>query len=57
MEVTPAINCRDEECVKKRVEMLRDIPATRVHFDVSDGTFSVARTWNETEQLSQYHIG
>src|SRR3990167_788426 len=56
MEVIPAINCGDEGCVKKHLEMLQDIPAEWVHFDVSDGKFTPTLTWNnpkflETESL------
>ena len=49
MEVIPAINCGDEGCVKKHLEMLQDIPAEWVHFDVSDGKFTPAKTWDEPE--------
>ncbi|MDP2703667.1 MAG: hypothetical protein Q8P01_00310 [bacterium] len=51
MEVIPAINCEDFACVQKHLEMLKNIPAEWVHFDVSDGTFNPARTWNEPEDL------
>ncbi len=51
MQVIPAINCDTEECVKKHLEMLKDIPAEWVHVDVSDGKFTPVRTWNEPELL------
>lgn len=51
MEVIPAINCGDEACVKKHLEMLKDIPAEWVHFDVSDGKFTPAKTWDVPERF------
>ncbi|MDP3725207.1 MAG: hypothetical protein Q8R20_01915 [Nanoarchaeota archaeon] len=51
MEVIPAINCGDEGCVRKHLEMLKDIPAKWVHFDVSDGKFTPAKTWDVEVRL------
>ncbi len=55
MQVIPAINCGDAECVKKHLEILNSIPAEWVHFDVSDGKFTPAVTWNEPEVLAANH--
>lgn len=44
--VLPAINCTDEKCVRARFLILNKLNAPWIHVDVSDGTFTSARTWS-----------
>src|SRR3989344_1841680 len=43
--VLPAINCSDERCVRTRLSIINKLNVPFVHVDVSDGTFTSARTW------------
>ncbi len=53
MEVIPAINCKDFKCVKERIlkasEFLKK--GDWIQFDISDGKFTPAKTWDKPEQL------
>lgn len=53
MEVIPAINCFDSECVKERLAGARELGAEWVHFDVSDGVFASVRSWNNVQELKE----
>lgn len=54
MEVIPAINCSDFGSVKERFDFALDVlNVSWVHFDVSDGKFGKANTWNKPEEFSK----
>jgi ribulose-phosphate 3-epimerase len=47
MKVIPAINCENFDCVESKLKVLEQIGCDWIHFDISDGEFSSAVTWNE----------
>lgn len=53
MEVIPAINCNDFECVVEQVATAeRSVLAGGwVHIDVTDGKFTFNKTWNSPEEF------
>lgn len=55
MEIIPAINCPDFECVKKRLieaaEFLLD--GSWIQLDIADGKFTPHKTWNEPSELKE----
>lgn len=62
MQVIPGINCPDFECLRRRINQVREIfesePAFDeaaagrwVHIDVADGRFTRTKTWNNPEEL------
>lgn len=53
MEVIPAINCEDFECVKQRVTRATSfLPAECwLHLDVADARFTFNKTWGSPEEL------
>ncbi len=53
MEVIPAINCFDLNCVKEKLLGVKKIGADIAHFDVSDGIFASVRSWNEPKFLNE----
>ena len=53
MFVIPAINCKDFPCVKEKLEKIRAFGAERVHFDISDGRFTDALSWNDPAALKK----
>lgn len=54
MEIIPAINCRDEACVRRALGIVALLEAEKVKFDVSDGTFASTITWNEPAKLAGF---
>ncbi len=46
--VIPAINCAEEACVRRTLEMVRALRAAWAHVDITDGIFSTNPTWNDT---------
>ena len=56
MEIIPAINCEDWECVEGRLKMASEFPARWVHFDVSDGKFAPVVTWNDPGKLKGENV-
>lgn len=55
MIVIPAINCKDEKCVKERLGLVKRMNADWVHFDVSDGRFDPVVNWNEPSLLTTHY--
>ena len=53
MKIIPAINCETKECVEEHVRKVREFAPEWVHFDVSDGKFNEARTWNAPQAFFQ----
>lgn len=52
LQVTPAINCSDFECVKERFDfVLNQLESEWAHFDVSDGEFGNFLNWNKPEEF------
>lgn len=51
MEVIPAINCKDFECVREKIRKIKEYQSPWVHIDVSDGEFGRTITWNNPEEL------
>jgi ribulose-phosphate 3-epimerase len=49
MNVIPVINCPDVECVIKKLETAKSFlyEGDMVHLDITDGSFSQQKTWNE----------
>lgn len=52
MEVIPAINCLDFECVRERMLRVSELGVEWAHFDVSDGKFAPVVTWNDPSALA-----
>lgn len=51
--VIPAVNCKNFKCVKKRLEeAVEFLPKNSwVQFDISDGKFTKAKSWNNPNQF------
>ena len=54
MQIIPAINCEDFECVKAKLQKAADfLPAGGwVQLDIADGKFTKHKTWNSPLALS-----
>ena len=52
MKVIPVINCPDFDCVKRRLDIVRELGSEWVEIDVSDGKFASGVTWNNPNELS-----
>jgi ribulose-phosphate 3-epimerase len=52
MEVLPAINCNDFECVRSKIEISSTF-AKWVHIDIVDGKFASNLTWGSPEELTK----
>lgn len=53
MEVVPAINCVDAGCVRARLKLAEDLGAASAHLDVTDGVFTLHRSWNDPAKFSE----
>ena len=66
MQIIPAINCEDFECIKEKLqkaaEFFNDLPAESaksaekeewVQIDIADGKFTAHKTWNSPKELSE----
>jgi len=51
MEVIPAINCPDFDCVKQKIKQIKEIQGSWVHIDVADGQFTKSVSWNKPDDL------
>jgi ribulose-phosphate 3-epimerase len=51
MQVIPAINCSDFECVRKKIKQTRELGSEWAHIDVADGRFTKTKTWNNPGDL------
>lgn len=58
MLIIPAINCKDWQCVKHKLEIVaKFLPKNRwVQIDVSDGKFTKIKTWDGPKQLQELKI-
>lgn len=50
MEIIPAINCGNFECIKEKLEKTAEF-AGRVQIDIADGKFTQHKTWNKPGEL------
>lgn len=53
MEIIPTINCGDLECVKKRIEVAKELGAGWIQIDVSEKDFCGFENWNDPEKFSE----
>src|SRR6056297_2904899 len=51
MEIIPTINCKDFNCLKRRLDISKEFGAGWVQIDISDGEFAGYETWNEPERF------
>ncbi|MEK7634336.1 MAG: hypothetical protein AAB396_00405, partial [Patescibacteria group bacterium] len=51
MQIIPAINCADFECVKEKLQKIEEIGAGWAHIDVADGIFTPHKTWVNLKDL------
>lgn len=56
MNIIPVINCSDFECVKKRLQQIKELKCGWVHFDISDGKFAPTKTWNNPVEFFGFPI-
>mgnify|MGYP001032092928 CR=1 FL=1 len=56
MEIIPAINCPDFECVKSKLAIIsRELPfVSWLQFDVADGKFAPIITWNNPQEFLNF---
>lgn len=55
MEIIPVVNCTDEACVKTRLKAVEALGAPWAHLDVSDGVFTVHRSWGDPEKFPKLY--
>jgi len=53
MEIIPAINCSDFNCIKQRLSVVKSqmSDVLWLHFDIADGKFTNRITWNNPQEL------
>ncbi|MDD5431243.1 MAG: hypothetical protein PHP03_03420 [Candidatus Pacebacteria bacterium] len=51
MTVIPSINATDFEVVKSQITEAKDFGAVQIHLDISDGTLTKYRTWNNSVEF------
>lgn len=56
MNIIPVINCSGFECVKKRLQQIKELKCEWMHFDISDGKFAPTKTWNEPKKISSSNL-
>ena len=57
MQIIPAINCSDFECVKEKLKAAMDffLPDEGwVQIDIADGKFTKHKTWNNPQEISNF---
>ena len=52
MQIIPAINCVDFNCVKEKLRKVKEIGADWAQIDIADGKFTLHKTWNNPKELS-----
>lgn len=52
MQIIPAINCENFECVKEKLQKIKEFGAEWIHIDIADGIFTPHKTWNNPKNLS-----
>ncbi|MEE8131899.1 MAG: ribulose-phosphate 3-epimerase [Candidatus Paceibacterota bacterium] len=52
MQIIPAINCSDFNCVKEKLEKVAEF-SDWVQLDIADGKFTNYKTWSKTEELQE----
>lgn len=55
MQIIPAINCPDFECVKEKLQQAAAFSGW-VQIDIADGKFTEHETWNNAQQLREFRI-
>lgn len=53
MEIIPTVNCGDFECVKRRIEAVKELGAGWAQIDVSEKDFCGFENWNEPERFAE----
>ena len=56
MQIIPAINCADFECVEKKLQKIKELGAEWVHIDIADGIFISHKTWNNPKEFQELRI-
>ena len=56
MEVIPAINCLDFDCVRQRLDQIKELDSNWAHLDVVDGKFASVKTWNNPKELIRLQV-
>lgn len=56
MIIIPAINCNNFSCVKEKILKIRSLPKNGkwLQFDISDGKFTAAKSWNNPKELKKW---
>ncbi len=57
MQIIPAINCENFDCIKEKIGKISEIGADWAHIDVADGIFTSHKTWNNPVDLEKLEIG
>lgn len=52
MRIIPAINCENFECVKEKLQKVKEISVNWAQIDIADGKFTSHKTWNNSKELS-----
>lgn len=52
MQIIPAINCSDFECIKEKLKKAAEFSGW-VQLDIADGKFTPHKTWNKPEELKK----
>lgn len=52
MRIIPAINCENFECVKDKLQKIKELNADWAHIDIADGIFAKHITWNNPEDFN-----
>jgi ribulose-phosphate 3-epimerase len=54
MQIIPAINCQDFNCVKEKIQKAAEIGVKRAQIDIADGVFAPHKTWNNPREISNF---
>jgi len=54
MTIIPGINCETEVCIKETLLKLKELPNEWVQIDISDGKFTPAHTFHDTEKFNEF---
>lgn len=58
MEIIPAINCPDWQCIEERIRQVKKFLSADdwIQLDIVDGKFSTHKTWNNPVELQRFRI-
>ena len=60
MQIIPAINCENFECVKEKLQKAAEFSPSVggwAQIDIADGRFTIYKTWNQPKDLEKLEIG